>query len=132
MKQSVKIMQTWYYNEFQPTGLDYSDVLNVESYDRQMQRFRDYKKEAAEIMKLLDLAPEAHILEIGTGTGHFAIEAAGVYKNVTAFDTSKNMLAYAEQKASKLSRSNIIWFLATYTRFWSSFGLSLLYMHIMN
>lgn len=102
-------MQPWYYDEFQQTGLDYSDALNVETYDKQMQRFRDYKKEAETIMKFLDLTPKAHVLEIGTGTGHFAIEAAGVYKMVTAFDTSKGMLEYAKQKAKQYARTNIKW-----------------------
>ena len=34
------------YNEYKQAGTDYSDTLNVESYDKYMRKSRDYKKEA--------------------------------------------------------------------------------------
>lgn len=102
-------MQSWYYDEFQQAGLDYSDTLTIETYDKHMQRFRDYEKEACNIMTLLELPPDSHVLEIGTGTGHFARAAAAVYGEVTAYDVSKGMLAYAAEKVRESAISNITW-----------------------
>ena len=97
------------YDEFQQVGTDYSDTLNVNSYDKYMQSIRDYKEEAKSIIELLNLDKQSEILEIGTGTGHFSFEASKYVKSVTAFDVSQKMLDYAKKKSEAKCISNIKW-----------------------
>lgn len=97
------------YDEFKQIGLDYSDTLNADTYDECMQRHRDYVREAEYILGLLEAGPDDRLLEIGTGTGHFAIEASRHVKHVTAADISEKMLSYARRKARKADRKNITW-----------------------
>jgi putative AdoMet-dependent methyltransferase len=89
----------WQWDEMRQAGTDYTDIAEVERYDRRMSRFRDFEAEAAAILKLLSVPRGAHILEIGTGTGHFARAAAKAGYRVTAIDVSPVMLAYARAKA---------------------------------
>jgi ABC-2 type transport system permease protein len=47
------------------------------------------------------------IIEIGTGTGEFAIEVSKYCKKVIALDVSRTMLDFANEKAKMQQRSNI-------------------------
>jgi len=108
MKSNVK----WQYNETVQVGTDYQDISNVQAYDGKMAKFRDFKKEATDIIKAICLEREHSLLEIGTGTGNFAIEAARYCNNVYAIDVSSTMIAYAKQKAQTMGISNISFFQA--------------------
>ena len=66
----------WTYNEFVQIGTDFTDIKKVETYDNMMLKFRNYKQEVELIFKTLNIDSNDTLLEIGTGTGHFAIEAA--------------------------------------------------------
>jgi putative AdoMet-dependent methyltransferase len=99
----------WYYNEFIQTGTDFADIKKVEAYDTKMLKFRNYKQEAEFILKTLNVKSTDTILEIGTGTGHFAFEAAKKCHRVYAIDVSKPMLDYAKLKAEKENLNNIEW-----------------------
>ncbi len=61
----------WQYHEPDHPGADF-DAL-AESYDQDMQEHRDIQGEIAEILDFLDLLPDQSVLEIGTGTGEFAL-----------------------------------------------------------
>ena len=63
----------WQYDEMQQVGTDYADETIVESYDRQMQKLRDINEETEAIIKSIDLKKNETIIEIGTGTGSFAL-----------------------------------------------------------
>ena len=89
----------WQWNEMQQVGTDYADLGEVERYERRMGQFRDLAKEDAEILAELRLKPGSRILEIGTGTGHFARTAVGGGHRVTATDVSPIMLQYAAKVA---------------------------------
>ncbi len=106
MKSNAK----WLYNENVQVGRDYQDISNVQSYDIEMAKFRDVTKEATDIIEAISLGREHSLLEIGTGTGNFAIEAAKHCNNVYAIDVSSTMLAYAKQKAQKMGINNISFF----------------------
>jgi putative AdoMet-dependent methyltransferase len=108
MKSNAK----WLYDENVQVGTDYQDISNVQKYDMQMAKFRDVTKEATEIIEAIGLKREHSLLEIGTGTGNFAIEAAKHCINVYAIDVSSAMIAYAKQKAQKTGISNISFFQA--------------------
>jgi len=100
----------WTYNEFVQIGTDFTDIKKVETYDDMMLKFRNYKQEVELIFKTLNIDSNDTLLEIGTGTGHFAIEAAKICKKVYAIDVSQTMLNYAKLKAEKENITNIEWF----------------------
>jgi len=89
----------WEWDEIRQVGTDYEDVAEVERYDRRMAEFRDFAAEDASILGELALQGPGRILEIGTGTGHFARAAARAGHRVTAVDVSAVMLEYAASRA---------------------------------
>lgn len=97
----------WQYNELKQVGTDYSDPANVKSYDSQMQKLRDIKQEVNYIIKRLDLKPHHTVLEFGTGTGEFVLEAARRCAAVYAVDVSSVMLNCARLKAEQQGITNI-------------------------
>ena len=108
----------WQWDERVQVGTDYQDPAEVAAYDARMGRFRDVQAENRAILEALALTPEQILLEFGTGTGSFAIAAAGVCAAVYACDVSPMMLAYAREKAQRAGASNITFLLGgflTYT-----------------
>ena len=95
----------WQYHEPDHPGADF-DVL-AEIYDRNMQKYRDIQAEIREILSFLDLRPDQTVLEIGTGTGEFALAAARHCSKVYAVDLSEGMLRYAEKKARSRGVKNV-------------------------
>ncbi|HUS74698.1 MAG TPA: class I SAM-dependent methyltransferase [Methanothrix sp.] len=95
----------WQYHEPDHPGADF-DAL-AESYDRNMQKFRDIQGEIEEILDFLDLQPDQSILEMGTGTGEFALAAARRCRKVYAVDLAEGMLRYAEKKARARGLANV-------------------------
>jgi putative AdoMet-dependent methyltransferase len=89
----------WQWNEIQQVGTDYADIAEVERYEQRMGEFRNLAAEDAAILDLLALPPESRVLEIGTGTGHFARAAARAGHRVTAVDVSTTMLQYGATRA---------------------------------
>lgn len=64
-----------------------------------------YKKTVKRSVHFLDR--EDRVLEIGCGTGNATIPLAGYVKEITAIDTSKEMMDKAKKKAEKAGRTNI-------------------------
>jgi putative AdoMet-dependent methyltransferase len=89
----------WQWNEVQHVGTNFADAAEVERYERRMGEFRDLAAEDAAILADLALPPGSHVLEIGTGTGHFARAAAAAGHRVTAVDISPAMLEHAEKRS---------------------------------
>jgi ubiquinone/menaquinone biosynthesis C-methylase UbiE len=89
----------WQWNEIQQVGTDYTDIAEVERYEQRMSEFRNLAAEDAAILATLALPKNSHLLEIGTGSGHFARAAARAGHRVTALDVSPTMLQYAENRA---------------------------------
>ncbi len=56
---------------------------------------------------ILALRPDQSVLEIGTGTGEFALAAARCCARVYAVDLSSGMLRYAEKKVQMRGVSNV-------------------------
>ena len=99
----MKSYPGWQYDEMKQVGTDYNDTAKVDVYDTQMKRLRDIKKESEEIIKTLNLTNDSTLIEIGTGTGNFAIAAAKRCKKVFAIDVSPGMLESARKKAAGIS-----------------------------
>jgi putative AdoMet-dependent methyltransferase len=103
-------LPAWYYDETIHSGVDYSDPAQVAAYNRRHQRFRDYRRDAEAIARRLDLQPEQSVVDMGSGTGAFALEAAPWCKTIYAVDVSHAMLAYCRQKAEQWNIRNIVFF----------------------
>ena len=95
----------WQYHEPDHPGADFDALAEI--YDRNMQKFRDVQGEIDEILDFLDLRPDQTVLEIGTGTGEFALAAARRCRKVYAVDLSAGMLRYAEKKAQARGVANV-------------------------
>ena len=67
---------SWQYDELKPVGRDYGNQSEVDVYDSSHADFRDIKREANQVLDTLAIKPGETIIEIGSGTGTFAIEAA--------------------------------------------------------
>jgi putative AdoMet-dependent methyltransferase len=87
----------WQYNEPDHPGADFDALAEI--YDRNMQKYRNIHGEIREVLDFLDLQLDQTVLEIGTGTGEFALAAARHCAKVYAIDLSAGMLKYAEKKA---------------------------------
>ncbi|MCM3135812.1 class I SAM-dependent methyltransferase [Paenibacillus polysaccharolyticus] len=95
------------YNEFQQVGIDFNSLDSVERYDEEMSSFRDFQEEAETIANHIHLGPSDRILEVGTGTGNYALKASKMCKHVYAIDVAQVMLERAKQKADNQKISNI-------------------------
>jgi ubiquinone/menaquinone biosynthesis C-methylase UbiE len=109
MNEEGREMKDWIYDEFDHVGVDYSQKENADIYDDQMESFRDYKDEAKVFIEKLGAAnPKAlTVIDIGCGTGAFAIHAAKYLKKVYAVDVSEEMLNIAKSKAKVRGIDNI-------------------------
>lgn len=78
------------------------------SYDETMQKDRRRIDKTIELLKAKDiLNKETVVLDIGCGTGIYALELAKYCKNIVGLDCSKNMLRILEEKAKKAGLKNI-------------------------
>jgi ubiquinone/menaquinone biosynthesis C-methylase UbiE len=99
--------KAWFYNEIQQVGVDYENVEEVKRYDARMHRLRDIKRETENLIQATSPTSDSTVLEIGCGTGEFAIALSGAAKEVIAADVSPVMLQYAKDKAETRGIKNI-------------------------
>jgi ubiquinone/menaquinone biosynthesis C-methylase UbiE len=99
----------WTYDEMKQTGVDYSSVEQVQQYDDLHQRFRDYEKDSGAIIKLLELDSNSTVIDMGAGTGAFALHAAKHCRKVYAVDVSSAMLERCRKKGEEMGLSNILY-----------------------
>lgn len=99
-------MEKLIYNEFQLVGVDYIDAEKVDTYNSDMS-FREVKHEHELIFNHLKLSKNSSLLDIGAGTGLFAIEAAKICQKVIAIDISEVMLEQARKFAKSENLKNI-------------------------
>ena len=97
----------WTYDEMKQTGVDYSSVEQVQRYDEMHQRFRDYEKDSDTIVKLLELDSKSTVIDMGAGTGAFALHAAKHCRKVYAVDVSLAMLERCWEKGEEMGLSNV-------------------------
>jgi putative AdoMet-dependent methyltransferase len=97
----------WRYDERKCCGVNFSNFLVASRYDRYHETFRDYRREAEEIVAVLGLDHSATVLDMGCGTGAFAIHAAPHYRKVYAVDIAPAMLSRARRKATRAGLTNI-------------------------
>jgi len=100
----------WQYHEMQQIGKDYTNIEEVQAYDARHAKIRNIKEELRNIVDSIGLQKNHRVLEFGSGTGEFSIEAARLCEKVYAVDVSPVMLEFASQKAKKQGISNIEFF----------------------
>jgi putative AdoMet-dependent methyltransferase len=97
----------WQYDERKCCGVNFRNFLVASRYDRYHQAFRDYRREAEQIVAALGLDRAATVLDMGCGTGAFALHAAAYYQKIHAVDIAQAMLSRARRKAKKAGLTNI-------------------------
>lgn len=95
----------WYYDELKQIGTDFENPAQVAAFDRN-QKSSSIEAEQA-LIKRLGISQGHTVIDIGCGTGTFAISSALVGASVHAVDVSQVMLTYARQKAQSLNVVNI-------------------------
>ncbi|ACM20391.1 SAM-dependent methyltransferase, type 18 [Geotalea daltonii FRC-32] len=98
---------SWQYDEFKQIGTDYSSKTEVDKYDSSHADFRDIKAESIKVLDLLEVTKEHTLIDFGSGTGTFAIEAALRCARVHAVDVSREMIDCAATKAMKAGVTNL-------------------------
>ncbi|HAK60231.1 MAG TPA: SAM-dependent methyltransferase [Nitrospiraceae bacterium] len=98
---------TWLYNEFNQVGKDYSMPDEVAQYDARHADFRDVEQESIAVLDALGLGKNDVVIDFGSGTGTFAVQAALRCATVHAVDVSQAMLDNAKDKAEQAGVSNI-------------------------
>jgi len=88
-------------------GIKFDTEEFADKYDKHHEKFRDYKKEAQQRIEQLALNKQSTIIDMGCGTGAFAINAAGYYKKIYAIDVSELMINHARRKANEAGIDNI-------------------------
>lgn len=91
-------MKNWYYDESKHSGVDYSSTELIQQYDENHSKFRNFEKEAEEIINDLQLTTQSIVADIGCGTCAITNFIAKKVKKIYAIDISKAMLDYAQQK----------------------------------
>lgn len=95
----------WFYNELQQIGVDFEDTAQVEVFDRN-QTSSTVEAERS-LIDHLGISKGHIVIDLGAGTGTFAIQAALAGAYVYAVDVSSVMLDYARQKADNANATNI-------------------------
>lgn len=98
----------WWYNEQKPCGVDYTSIEEVAVYDEMHRKFRDYVRGTEEIIKRLSLDQDSVVIDLGAGTGAFALHAAQKCRTIYAVDISPAMLEYCRRQAEKRGLANIV------------------------
>ena len=109
MRESdMPLPESWLYDETKSSGVDYSQAEEVAAYDCMHRKFRDYEKSTEEIIRRLALGPGDTVIDLGAGTGAFALHAAKRCGTVYAVDVSAAMIDYCRERAAEAGVTNIV------------------------
>ncbi len=100
-------ISTWQYDEFKQVGKDYSMPDEVEVYDSRHSDFRDIEEESNQVLDTLEIGEKDILIDFGSGTGIFALQAARRCAKVYAVDVSQAMIDHAQRKATEENVANI-------------------------
>jgi putative AdoMet-dependent methyltransferase len=67
---------SWRYDEFKQVGRDYGNPTEVDLYDASHADFRNVETEGTHILDALGIQTHDLLIDFGSGTGTFAIQAA--------------------------------------------------------
>jgi len=82
----------WRYDEMKFCGVDFSQMDEVAAYDAMHTKLRDYERMSEEIILRLLVNSDSTVIDLGCGTGAFALHAARKCRIIYAVDVSEAML----------------------------------------
>lgn len=94
----------WYIDEVSHAGSEHLDTSYVPQYDRKAGT--DPTEDLA-VLRELGLSETHTLVDLGAGTGTFALAAAPLCRRLVAVDISPVMLALLHQRAAQLGIGNI-------------------------
>ena len=97
----------WQWDESTKISTDYCDAAQAENYDARHIRPGRTEAEYGEILDRIDPQADWRLMDVGAGTGTFAIAAAARCGEVYAIDISQAMLDVAAAKARDAGADNI-------------------------
>ncbi|BCL39692.1 class I SAM-dependent methyltransferase (plasmid) [Nostoc sp. MS1] len=86
-------------------GVDFEDPAQAESFDLKQPSSTPEKEQA--LVSRLGIKSGQIVIDLGAGTGTFAIQASLTGASIHAVDISQAMLTYARNKAHKAGATNI-------------------------
>ncbi|MDQ3722515.1 MAG: class I SAM-dependent methyltransferase [Actinomycetota bacterium] len=101
----VRDPDSWWLDERAHAGREHFDEQHARRYDAKMDA--GAAQEIALLQEAGALGPGSSVVEIGTGTGQFALAAAQVCRRVVAVDVSPVMLARLAEKLCRCAASNV-------------------------
>ncbi len=96
----------WLIDELAYAGPEHLDEDFVSGYDRK-QGNPSAEEDLETLSRLGVLGPDATVVDLGAGTGQFALAAAAVSGQVVAVDISGQMLAMLHRKADAAGHDNL-------------------------
>ena len=96
---------SWWLDERAHAGREHFDEEHTRRYDAKMDAGAG--AEIALLQAAGALGPDSSVVELGTGTGQFALAAAEVCARVVAVDVSPLMLAQLTAKLDRSAASNV-------------------------
>ena len=97
--------KTWMLDELAHAGPEHLDPGFVAGFDRK-QGYPDFSADVS-VLAAHGAGQEATVVDLGTGTGRFALAAAPHVRRVVAVDVSPAMLTVARGRAAAAGLSNI-------------------------
>jgi SAM-dependent methyltransferase len=95
---------SWLFDELSHAGEEHLDPASVAAYDRKAQV--DPREDLARL-RTLGLDPTSVLVDLGAGTGTFALAAAPLCRRVVAVDVSAPMLERLRERAEERSLTNV-------------------------
>lgn len=102
---TVRDPESWWLDELAHAGREHFDEHHARRYDAKMDA--QAGAEVALLQQAGALRAESAVVEIGTGTGQFALAAAAVCARVVAVDVSPVMLARLTEKLERGGPANV-------------------------
>jgi len=99
----------WHYDEMKFCGVDFSQMDEVAAYDAMHTKLRDYERMSEEIIRRLLVNSDSTVIDLGCGTGAFALHAARKCRTIYAVDVSEAMLEYCRRQAEQKGITNIVY-----------------------
>jgi len=94
----------WLLDEVASAGRENLDVAHVERYDRKMDA---RALDEIELLRAAGLGASSVVIDLGTGTGQFALAVASVCGRVVAVDPSPMMLSRLRHKVDAAGANNV-------------------------
>ena len=99
------VTETWMIDELAHAGPEHLDPAFVAGYDRK-QGYPD-PADDLDAFAAHGLGPDSAVVDLGTGTGQFALAAARRFGHVTAVDVSPAMVAALRERSDAAGLANL-------------------------